>query len=222
MAIYIPGIAGELFGSVGNVTFSKVISGFNIAKAKPRPAKGFKPKRILKNAAMSQFVYLWKTVLIAADKADWDTAAAAFAQSRHGVAYTISGFNLFCGFNSLYKLVFGSYLATPTIFTGRCANLDLLFAWDGATHKVEIDIVDPLTANEFTLFYYTNPSTYGASYRRRVFDYFLIFNNLTAFPLDLEALYNLQDGALFFRWVTIDQRGSLSFDAAYKFDYVYS
>ena len=222
MAIYIPGIAGELFGSIGNITFSKVKSGFNIAKAKPRPAKGFKPKRILKNSAMSQFVYLWKTVLIAADKADWNTAAAAFAQSRHGVAYTISGFNLFCGFNSLYKLVFGTYLAAPTIFTGRGAIWGTECQWDAATHKVEIEIEPGVTANEYVLLWYTNPSTYGATYKRRVWDYFLIFNHLDVGFIDLEALYNAQDGSMFFRWVTIDIRGTLGFASSSKFDYVYS
>jgi len=222
LAIYIPGIAGELFGSIGNVTFSKVASGFNIAKAKPRPSKGFKPKRIVKNSAMSQFISLWKVVLSPADKADWDTAAAAFVQSRHGVPYDISGINLFCGFNSLYKLVFGTYLQAPTIFTGRGSMWDLTPAWDGAAHKVEVAIEPGQAATEYILLWYTNPSAPGASYRRRIWDYFLIFNNLEPSPVDLEALYNDLDGTLFFRHLTIDSRGTLGNEYLQKYSYVYS
>lgn len=221
MAIYIPGIAGEIFGSIGNVTFSKVKSGFNILKKKPRPSLSLSIPRNTKKTVFSQLVHHWKTVLTNGDKQDWQDQADNFVQDRHGEAYDVTGFNVYCGFNALYFDAFSSIVNAPTIFAGRIGNETLLFDWNAGTHKMTIDVLVGLDADHILYVWWTDAQRPGATYQYTTFPNHENYNRADAFPLDLNAEYRAMDGTIFLRWLLIDVRGSYSFGARAYYNYTY-
>lgn len=221
-AMVIPGIAGEFYGSVGNVTFSKVKSGFNIAKKKPYPFKTKTAKRRKIRDNVAQADHNWIAVLTEGNKTDWEDAAANFAQTRHGVAYSISGHNLYVGHFIYMVLAEQTPIAAPTIFTGRAANIGATFSWNGATHKVTLTLDRVPTGNEFIIIFFTDADRPDATYRRIPYRTRTFSAEAGGDTFDLDAEYRAQDGTLHIRWLLLDKRGSFSSANVEHYSYTYS
>ena len=222
MAMVIPGVAGEFFGSVGMLTFSKVASGFNIVKKKAQPSGRQTKKRMAVRRYMSWAINRWITVLTDANKDDWDDAAANFVQTRHGVAYDISGHNLWCAVYVLHLLAEESPPSAPTIFAGRMGIVDVNPSWNAVTHKVQINWGAALPANEGLLIWNTNADRSNSTYRRINYRNFQYLPPATAAPVDLEAQYRGASGTLHLKWISMHRLGSMSSLATESYDYTWA
>jgi len=222
MAMVIPGVAGEFYGSVGMLTFSKVKSGFNVVKKKPQASRKYTESRAQVRKYMSWAIDAWRTFLTPAEKADWDDAASNFSQSRHGVAYAISGHNLWCAYNVLGYLSAASLQPAPTIFTGRMTVRDLRPEWNAVTHKLKINPLLGLANHEWLLVWFSNADYPGATYRKILLRNFIAYDWNTVFPQDINAQYRAADGTIHFRFIAFDDRGSMSSAATHSESYTYS
>lgn len=221
MAIYLPGIAGEIFGSIGGVTFSKVGSGFNVIKKKALPFRTSTPARLAVRTFFSRAIDAWKNTLTSGNKDDWNDAAANFVQTRHGVAYSISGQNLHAAHYNLMSLAGLTPIAAPTLFGGRLTNPTITPAWDAVAHKVELTWDPNPTANEKILMWWTNADRPDSFYRRIKYRNFAVITNATGEPFALDAEYRAQDGTLHMHWIMIDVRGAMSTPGEDFFSFIF-
>ena len=202
------GIAA-FWGSIGGVTFSRAGS-MNIAKRRAYPRNRLILKRQIKRGRFSLCIHHWKNNIDNNDRDDWADAAANFSQSRHGIAYTISGMNLFIAVNTLHLQFNNTLLDAPTIFTGRLAQRAVTYTWNAVTHKVKINFTPALEANEYLLAWWTNADRKFATYRKISYRHSEILDSAEGLPYDIDTEYRSQDGTLHFHFIVWDVRGAVS------------
>jgi len=214
------GIAA-FWGSIGGTTFSRGGS-FNIAKRRAYPRNRLILERQTNKGYFSLCIERWKNTLTNADRIDWQDAASNFSQSRHGIAYTISGMNLFIGVNTLKLLIDNTFLNAPTIFTGRLAQRTVTYAWDAATHKVEINFSPALAATEKLFYWATNGDRKYATYKKIAYRNSGILTSVTGLPYDIDASYRGADGTIHFHFIVLDTRGAISSAWQTYYQYTYA
>ena len=219
MVEYGGGIAA-FWGSIGGTTFSRAGS-MNIAKRRAYPRNRLIPARQITRGYFSRCIERWKVNLSNQDRIDWQDAAANFSQSRHGIAYTITGMNLFIAFNTLHLFVTDDFLDAPLIFTGRLAQRTVTYAWNAATHKVRINFTPALEASEILLLWWTNADRKFATYRKIAYRHDAFLDNGAGLPFDIDAQYRTADGTLHFHFIVLDYRGAISsgWDTYYQYTY---
>ncbi|MGB6872677.1 MAG: hypothetical protein WBE46_00805, partial [Dehalococcoidia bacterium] len=198
------------YGSVGMLCFSRCKAGFQIVKKKPQPSRLFSPKRAQVRKYMSWAIESWRIFLTPAEKADWEDAAANFAQTRHGVAYSITGHNLWVAYNVLGYLSGAALQPAPTVFAGRMAIRDLQPSWNAVTHKLQIDPLLALNNREWLLVWWSNADHPTATYRKILLRNFAAYDWNQAFPVDLDAQYRAADGTIHLKWATLNELGTIS------------
>jgi len=222
MAMLITGVAGELFGSIGAVTFSKVSSGQSVAKIKACPCNRLTERRTLRRSLQSQAIYNWSNVLSQANRDDWCDAADHFVQTRHGYSYKINGYNLYCAYYSMCYDIEEAPLSAPMVFSGRRPIPVVTPSWDAANHRIKC--TTPATGNgdHYIIWRWSNADSYGKITQRmpyRHFDYDCTFNAVTR-PLIAE--YRGQNGTIYLQYNAFDLRGSYSSSGWMYLPYVYS
>jgi len=208
MAMFIPTL-GDIYGSIGGITFSTSGSGLKTIRRKSQPTIRRSAGANESKGIFSQCVYRWNAELDDADRTDWNSAAALFYQERHGEAYTISGFNAFCGFHSYYKRFEDTWLDAPTVFAGRCGNTLPDWTWTRATKTWTVQPSHLSSSNEIFYFWYSDCALGNRNYPmlrpRRIerFEYGDPAATLTPTGIDL-------DTSCWCVMATIDIRGAYS------------
>lgn len=197
----------DAWGSIGGVTFGKA-QGMNIAKRKPVPRKRVIPKRVKRWCRFSEAIYTWKTTLTAGNKQDWIDAAALFVQSRHGIAYEISGLNLYVAHRTLMEDAGQAPIAAPTVFTGRLATPAVTWAWNPGVAKLRGSYGAPGVGNS-VLFWNSDGTRPGATVKKIPLPNFQVVAGGLG-TVDLVAVYTPSPGTCFIHWIAVDHAGSLS------------
>lgn len=209
-------------GSIGGITYSKVAAGFDIAKIKMKPNRRTSTLSVRTKSTLSILVQHWKLELSQSDRDDWVDAAALYQQSKGGVEYDISGYNLFIAFNSLNYLYRDSILNSPTIFVGRINTPTMEFSWNDVTKKVRFDPDPDNGAFNYLITWCTNAVHPGMTYRKIRYRHQQLFNPQISYPQDLDADTRGEDGVIWVRWRQLDRRGGISSEGIATVPYVYS
>ena len=222
MAMLITGVAGELFGSIGAVTFSKTASGLHVAKSKACPYNVLTPRRTTARTLQSQAVYNWSNLLSQANRDDWADAAYHFVQTRHGIAYTIFGYNLYCAYFSMCHQVEETALLAPTVFSGRQPIPVVTPIWDSFNHRISCTTPATGNGNHYIIWRWTNADGYGKSTQRMPYRHFDYDCTVNAVIRPLVAEYRGQNGTIYLQYNAFDLRGSYSSSGWMYLPYVYS
>lgn len=220
MVVYGGGIAA-FFGSIGGTTFSRAGS-MHIAKLRAYPRNRLIIDRQLNRSRFSQCIFRWKNILTNQNRLDWEDAAANFSQSRHGIAYTITGMNLFTAVNTLMIYIGYDFLDAPTMFFGRLGIKTVIHGWNAVTHKATIDFEPALDTYERLLVWFTNADRKYATYRKISYRNMSIIVPETELPVDMDAQYRTADGTIHYHFIVLDLRGAMSSPFISYNQYIYS
>jgi len=210
MAIFYPGpLATDIYGSVGGITFS-VAAGMHIIKVKPIPRQRIIPERVILRNRFSEAIYNWKNIISDANRTAWNNGAAAFTQSRHGIAYDITGFNLQAAHRTLMQIAGLAPIVAPLVFTGRENKVAITWLWNGGVGKLRGTWNPaPYNPNHELLLWWTDGNRPSATIRRTGFTHSgHLRANLGTY--DLDATYTPSPGVLFIHWILLYRLGTLS------------
>lgn len=220
MVEYGGGIAA-FHGSIGGTTFSKAGS-MNIAKRRAYPRNRLIIERQVNRSRFSQCIFRWKNTLTNQQRDNWADAATSFSQSRHGVAYTITGMNLFTAVNTLLINIGYNFLDDPETYAGRLGIRTIIHGWNAITHKATIDFEPALEANEKLLVWSTNADRKFATYRKLPYRNKHIIVVETELPVDMDAQYRAADGTIHYHFIVLDILGAMSSPFKSYYQYTYS
>jgi len=209
-------------GSIGGITFSRVQSGFTVLKKKMKPSIRKSLQSVKVKSTMSILVNHWKVELTSEDRDDWNDAAAQYEQSKGGVSYSISGYNLFVGFNSVNYLYRDTILDAPTIFSGRIATPSISIGWNDTSHLPTITPDPENGAFKTFVVQSTNAVHSGMSYRHVRYRNLDIFDPQETYPQDINMNPRGDDGTFWIRYFILDNRGGISSAAEATNSYTYS
>jgi len=220
MVIFGGGVS-EIFGSIGGITFSRA-QGMSVVKRKASPRKRLNFDRSMNQSYLSAAVWRWKTILTAGNITDWNDAAANFSQTRHGVAYDISGLNLYTAVYTLCQIASETCPNAPTIFTGRPLGPSYTPSWDAGVHKVKITMTGAMPANQFLLFWNTNADRPNSTNRKIPYRNYQDIEAADGASFHLNASYRSANGTIFWHYIVLDIRGAMSSYSRSFYSYVYS
>jgi len=211
----------DMVGSIGGTTFSRA-QGMSIAKRRATPRNRINFDRSQNQSYLSAAVWRWKTILTSGNITDWNDAAANFAQTRHGVAYEISGLNLYTAVYSLCQIASETCPNAPTIFTGRPLGPSYTPSWNAVTHKVKITMATAMSANQFLLFWNTNADRPNSTNRKIPYRNYQDIEAGDGAAFDLEGQYRSANGTIFWHYIVLDIRGAMSSYSRSYYSYTYS
>jgi len=176
-----------IVGSVGGTTHSKNRYGFYI-KNKPIPTNPNSPAQADQRAWMMQCVAGWKGTLTAAMAASWEHAGDLHKRSKYGQGFSLSGFNLFCGVNTL-QLKAGGIIGTTATWLKGAPPVHI--------PTVDADIAGKLQASAWgetdvtmsAYLYATDAVAQTISYRNRPFVSANLLTVGAAFPIAIDVVY---------------------------------
>lgn len=212
MARYIPSaMTGALVGSLGGDTFSKNRYGYYVKK-KAIPTNPNTANQAEIRSIMTDLVSYWKSDITASEAESWRHAAELHQRSKYGASFSLSGFNLFCGFNLLSVLAGVAIVDAPTLFDGAPSCVLPTVTTEAVTGKLEISAWSETDVNIAGFFYSTNAVAESINYKNSAFTFRQIVNVAGAFPhlIDVDYPASGKNYKIFCGFRTIKTGGGLS------------
>lgn len=188
MAKYDPSITGALSGSIGAITYTKNRYGY-YAKAKPIPTNRNTPAQATIRSFMRDLVAYWKDTMTSAESDAWEHAADLHKRNKWGSGFSLSGINLFTGFNILMLQANQAMVTEPTIFQGSPGTILPVIGMAAGTGELEIKSWAETEANIRAMAYFTDAVAQTIHYRNRPFVFKYNLHNATIFPCPVNVVY---------------------------------